>query len=134
MGAILKIALIALGHADDMSARYIVNGTEVTTTNRRNFIIASVLSVAVLMGGSSTVLSVLAQDERTGPGKRPPAGEPPWMSQLTDEQKTEIQQLIESLRASGATREEIRDAVNAKLQEWGIEIPEMPTPPSISGE
>ena len=57
--------------------------------------------------------------------------EPPWMSQLTDEQKVELQQLVESLRDSGATPQEIRDAVNAKLQEWSIELP---APPESSGQ
>jgi uncharacterized protein (UPF0147 family) len=57
--------------------------------------------------------------------------QPPWMSQLTDEQKQEIQQLMDSLRQSGATPQEIRDAANAKLQEWGIEVP---APPQSSGQ
>lgn len=41
-------------------------------------------------------------------------------SDLTDEQQAEIEALITSLNEQGATREEIRDAVNAKLDEWGI--------------
>jgi hypothetical protein len=53
------------------------------------------------------------------------------MSQLSDDQKAQIQQLIESLRASGASQEEIRDAINAKLQEWGIQVP---APPESSGQ
>ena len=53
----------------------------------------------------------------------------PWMSQLTDDQKAQIQQLIQSMRDSGATPEEIRDAVNAKLQEWGIQLPPPPQSP-----
>lgn len=57
--------------------------------------------------------------------------ERPWTSQLTNEQKVELQQLVESLRDSGATPQEIRDAVNAKLQEWGIELP---APPESSGQ
>jgi len=73
------------------------------------------------------ILSVLAQDGGTAPGPQPPTGEPPWMSQLTDEQKQEIEQLTQSLKDSGATQEEIRDAIDAKLEEWGIEIPETPT-------
>ena len=57
--------------------------------------------------------------------------QPPWMSQLTDQQKQEIKQLMDSLTQSGATPQEIRDAVNAKLQEWGIEVP---APPQSSGQ
>jgi len=61
----------------------------------------------------------------------PQAREPPWMSQLTNEQKEQIHQLVDSLRNSGATPEEIREAVNAKLQEWGIEVP---APSQSSGQ
>ncbi len=90
--------------------------------------------MAIVLSGSSIILSALAQDGWTTPGPQPPAREPPWMSQLTDEQKQEIEQLTQSLKDAGATPEEIRDAVNAKLQEWGIEIPEMPAgePPWMS--
>jgi predicted nucleic acid-binding Zn ribbon protein len=58
--------------------------------------------------------------------------QPPWMSQLTDDQKTEIQNLTQSMKDSGATQEEIRDAMDAKLQEWGIELPTPPEHPTNS--
>jgi DNA-binding transcriptional MerR regulator len=61
----------------------------------------------------------------------PLAREPPWMSQLTDEQKAELQQLLNSLKASRASPEETRDAIDAKLQEWGIQVP---APPESSGQ
>ena len=60
-------------------------------------------------------IEVPARDDQQRP-------EPPWMSELTDDQKAELQQYAESLRESGATPQEIRDAVNAKLETWGIEI------------
>jgi len=82
----------------------------------------------MVLSGSSIILSALAQDGWTTPGPQPPAREPPWMSQLTDEQKQEIEQLTQSLRDAGATPQEIRDAVNAKLQEWGIQLPEQGNP------
>jgi len=97
----------------------------VTRTNRtRGFILVSLLTVAVVLTSSSVILSAIAQDQGTAPGPQPPPPDPPWMSQLTDDQKAQIQQLIQSMRDSGATPEEIRDAVNAKLQEWGIQLPE----------
>ena len=43
--------------------------------------------------------------------------EPQWMTELTDEQKAELQQLMDSLKASGASPDETRDAIDAKLQE-----------------
>jgi len=39
---------------------------------------------------------------------------------LTDEQLGEIEELIASLSNEGATRDEIREAVNQLLDEWGI--------------
>ncbi|MCW4042229.1 MAG: heat shock 70 family protein, partial [Candidatus Bathyarchaeota archaeon] len=43
---------------------------------------------------------------------------PPWWSELTDEQKEEIITIKEELREAGASKEEIRDAVKTKLEEW----------------
>jgi hypothetical protein len=51
------------------------------------------------------------------------------MSQLTDDQKAQIEQLMQSMKDSGASQEEIRDAVNAKMQEWGIQLPPPPQSP-----
>ena len=53
---------------------------------------------------------------------------PPWWSELTDEQKEEIITIKEELREAGASKEEIRDAVKTKLEEWSIEIPKKPMP------
>ena len=44
---------------------------------------------------------------------------------------------MDSLKASGASPEETRDAIDAKLQEWGIEVPaqddqQRPEPPWMS--
>lgn len=43
-----------------------------------------------------------------------------WMSELTEEQRTIIREMVRSMREDGATREEIREAVRAQLEEWGI--------------
>ncbi len=45
---------------------------------------------------------------------------------LTEEQRTELETLVETLRESGSDREAVREAVNNKLEEWGIELPEPP--------
>ena len=45
-------------------------------------------------------------------------------SSLTEEQRAELKTLVDDLRASEASREDIHTAVNAKLTEWGIELPE----------
>ena len=85
--------------------------------------------MAVVLTSSSVILSAIAQDQGTAPGPQPPPPDPPWMSQLTDDQKAQIEQLIQSMKDSGASQEEIRDAVNAKLQEWGIQLPPPPQSP-----
>ena len=48
---------------------------------------------------------------------------PPFWDSLTDEQRTEIMDTIQAMRARGATREEIHDAVAELLESWGIELP-----------
>ncbi|MBK36563.1 MAG: hypothetical protein CME26_13675 [Gemmatimonadetes bacterium] len=45
------------------------------------------------------------------------------VSLLTDEQKASLSAEIEALKASDATREEIRDAVHASLEGCGIDLP-----------
>jgi DNA-binding transcriptional MerR regulator len=107
----------------------------VTRTNRtRGFILLSLLTTTLILASSSIIFSAIAENQGTAPDPQPPSREPPWMSQLTDDQKTEIQQLTQSMKDSGASQQEIRDAINAKLQEWGIEVPEVPLrePPWIS--
>jgi hypothetical protein len=89
---------------------------------KRGAILVSLLAMAAVLASSSIMLSARAQDQGTSPD-----GQPPWMSQLTDDQKTEIQNLTQSMKDSGATRQEIMDAVAAKLQEWDIQLPERPT-------
>ncbi len=64
-----------------------------------------------------------ALPERHGGFGRGPRG---FLGQLTDEQKDSIQALIKDMKANGATREEIREAVNNQLDAWGVERPQPP--------
>jgi hypothetical protein len=54
------------------------------------------------------------------------------MAQLSGEQREEIHQMIREMRNQDATGEEIRSAVEEKLQQWGIELPE--APPELTAE
>jgi DNA-binding transcriptional regulator YhcF (GntR family) len=51
-------------------------------------------------------------------------GRPRFMHLLTDEQKAAVRELRTSMRAEGASREEIHTAVVALLDEWGIKLPD----------
>ena len=48
---------------------------------------------------------------------------PGFFSDLTDEQKEEMKNLIESLRAEGKTRDEIHEEMRNQLEEYGVELP-----------
>ena len=48
---------------------------------------------------------------------------PGFFSDLTDEQKEEMKNLRESLRAEGKTRAEIREEMRNQLEEYGVELP-----------
>ena len=50
-------------------------------------------------------------------------------AQLSAEQQAALTALIEELKASEASREDIRAAVHARFAEWGIERPEAPIGP-----
>ncbi len=54
------------------------------------------------------------------------------LDQLNEEQREEIHQLISELRQQGASHDEIRAAVEGKLSEWGIELPD--PPPELTQE
>jgi len=76
------------------------------------------------MISGATLLSVFAssdEGETFSRGQRHP-----WLGELTDDQREELKQTLEDMKEAGATQEEIREAVNAKLDEWGIEVPENP--------
>ena len=47
-------------------------------------------------------------------------------SQLTEDQHAELKTLVDGLKELDTSREDIRAAVKAKLEEWGIEFPERP--------
>ena len=47
-------------------------------------------------------------------------------SQLTKEQRAELKALVDGLKESETSKEDIRAAVKAKLEEWGVESPERP--------
>lgn len=47
-------------------------------------------------------------------------GKKAWMNELTEEQRTTIRELVQSMKEQGATREEIHEAVKKQLEEWGI--------------
>ena len=47
----------------------------------------------------------------------------PFFSELTDDQKQGIKNLVGNLKDEGASREEIRTAMRAELEEYGVEIP-----------
>jgi len=46
-----------------------------------------------------------------------------FFSQLTEEQKLQVDSKVKEMRESGASRQEIRKQINAMLVELGIEVP-----------
>jgi DNA-binding transcriptional MerR regulator len=95
---------------------------EVTKTNKKiGLILVSVLAFSAVSGG--IILTTYAfNDQGCRPFKQP------FFGDLTDEQKEEMMTMMDELRDNGATREEIREAVTARLTEWGIEVPEFEGP------
>ncbi len=48
------------------------------------------------------------------------------LSQLSDAQRQEIHEMVQEMRRQGAGQEQIRAAVEQKLADWGIELPQPP--------
>ncbi len=81
------------------------------------------LSVFLLLGlGSAVSAQPFGGPHGGGPGRG-------FFSELTDEQREVIRDLMKEMRAAGASREEIHQAISALFAEWGIEMPERPGEP-----
>ena len=59
-------------------------------------------------------------------GRKGVLGRRSGSSQLTEAQREELKTLVDGLKESDTSKEDIRAAVKAKLVEWGIEFPERP--------
>jgi uncharacterized protein YpuA (DUF1002 family) len=60
----------------------------------------------------------------TQPSGKPPA--PPWMANLTDTQKATLEAKVKELKAAGKTPQEIHNAIDEMLKQWGIQVPQCP--------
>ncbi len=88
------------------------------TRNLGMFFMTALLTLVMTMAG-------LAQPGGHGHGQGRPGAVGHWMgAQLTDAQRQQLQDTVQQLRAEGATPEEIRAAVDALFDEWGIERPQ----------
>lgn len=68
----------------------------------------------------------LPPQPRMGNQTGPPHTPPPWMANLTTEQKQTLNETVTKMQASGATRDQIMNAVDDLLKQWGIQIPQCP--------
>jgi len=53
-------------------------------------------------------------------------GKHSFMDKLTDAQRTELADTVKKLKEDGKTREEIKTAIDALFEKWGIEKPDSP--------
>ena len=92
---------------------------EVTRTNKNIvLILISVLVVSVISGG--IILTTYASDDKgIGRFNRGACN----FGDLSDVQRQEIKGMVQDMRENGASKEEIKAAVESKLTEWGIEVP-----------
>lgn len=92
---------------------------EVTKTNKHiGLILVSVLVVSAISGG--IILTTYASDDRgIGHFNRGACN----FGDLSDVQREEIKDMVQDMRENGASKEEIKTAVESKLTEWGIEVP-----------
>jgi hypothetical protein len=107
----------------------------VNKTEKKNRNLIIVIALIVLTVGALNLVMTNAQtadepDEEmespycNGFMERHHRGRGPW-SELTEEQVEELNAEIESMRQAESTPQEIHEAVAAKLEEWGYEVPPM---------
>jgi hypothetical protein len=97
---------------------------EVTKTNKNiGLILISVLVVSAISGG--IILTTYASDDRgIGRFNRGACN----FGDLSDVQLEEIKAMVQDMRENGASKEEIKAAVESKLTEWGIEAQKFEQP------
>ena len=99
--------------------------------NASHFIITLFISFGILFifstntaMGTSNQPSNFTKDNGAGfLGNSPNYGGKGFWDQLTEEQKKELRNMINEMKNQGASRKEIRAAINEKLKEWGIDRP-----------
>jgi len=87
-------------------------------------ILASMLVMVTVLGGILLPAYSIDDKEALKVGTQVP----PWMQDLTEDQKEDVRALVEEMKEDGASKEEIREAVKAKLEQLGIEVPEFKGP------
>jgi predicted transcriptional regulator len=93
---------------------------EVTKTNKNiGLILVSVLVVSAISGG--IILTTYASDDRGIERFNRGACN---FGDLSDIQREEIKDMMQDMYENGASREEVKTAVESKLTEWGIDVPE----------
>ena len=85
----------------------------------RRVVATLVVALACVAFGAATAEARMG---RHGPR---PRIEGPRM-ELTDDQREGIRALVDELRATDATRSEIREAIHEALEEWGVDLPDEP--------
>jgi DNA-binding transcriptional MerR regulator len=110
----------------------IVENTEVKNMNKKNCkkIIGGLMVVMLLTTIGAVLVSADTEDvDETADeplGKlwgAPMRCRAMFIDQLTEEQREEIKELVTRLNDEGATCQEIREAIKAKLEEFGVEMP-----------
>lgn len=96
-----------------------------------------ILALSISIGG---IILVSAETEEPVDAIETPVQrhhrEPGFMSMLSDEQRAELDEAIQTMRDNDSTPQEIREYVNDFLEENGVEFepPEAPTRPELSDE
>ncbi|MBC8185286.1 T9SS type A sorting domain-containing protein [candidate division KSB1 bacterium] len=93
-----------------------------------NLLSVATLVALLILSLSNDLFAQRQRPNRDGGRQHPAFGQQHggFWSELNEEQKQALQQKIEELRASGASREEIHAVVVEMLEGWGIEAPERP--------
>jgi len=121
-GGMILLALVAIATvAGIMTQTYAASNNNIVPSSSTTL---STLSVSSTENNSSCRFPPPRMGNETGAPHMPP-----WMANLTTEQKRTLNETVTNMKTSGATQEQIMNAVDALLKQWGIQVPTHNGPP-----
>lgn len=98
-------------------------GRNAFLTEEQRAQVEEIVDSLLAVGASRTEIREAITDLFADWGIERPSRSDGFFAQLTSDQRTALRALVGEMRTAGATRAEIREAVKALFEDWGLQLP-----------